>query len=45
MLAERTLEVPFYEQINDEMDLVCEHAGDEMTPISLVSWLSLQYQE
>lgn len=36
MLAERTLEVPFYEQINDEMDLVCEQAGDETTPISLV---------
>lgn len=36
MLAERTLEVPFCEQINNEMDLVCEQAGDEMTPILLV---------
>lgn len=35
MLAERTLEVPFCEQINDEMDLVCEQAGDEITPILL----------
>lgn len=36
MLAKRTLEVSFYEQIKDEMDLVCEQAGDEMTTISLV---------